>query len=191
MLSEIWGPPLKAKRLKSDMVRAYAVCPGVTQTINVATGAGVPGCAPPSGLSQYKFGEKGSCKVQMRSNIEPLSLCDDPPFCSNPKFTVTCKEIEDAGGSPTNSDGWLLRILLRQTAHDPDAQDVTLIDMPLEFHFPAASNGKLKLKADLYGFCFTFPQCAFLPVCSSLHVQRVAIVDPNGDVFAVMGSSTR
>jgi hypothetical protein len=154
--------------------------------------AGVPGCTPPFVLSPYGFGLKGACSVQFRGNFEdPCSNGFGVP-CSNPSLVAKCTGIEDPiTGEPTESAGWALNLVLRLTTDDPSGGDMTVVDVPAQFAFDSASLGKLKLKAvmnDLFSIdCFG----ACIAGCTSYQILRVAIADPDGSIFAVMGSSSR
>jgi len=184
---------VKAKGLKSDMVRAYSGCPGVTFSApNASTMAGVPACGPPTVMSTYQFGPKGACKVriQQRAEFPCLGICGSD--CANLLIRATCKDIQDSVGAPIESNPWVLRLLARATLDDDDAGDVTIIDLPpSEFFFSQASNGKIKLKQDLYSGVLDPCSWPVLPPCMMTEWLSVKIADPDGKVFATLGSSTR
>jgi hypothetical protein len=190
-----FNAPAKAKGLKSSLVRAYAACPGVTfESTNTSTMAGVPGCAPPYALSDYKFDTaKGKCDIKTGHKLE--SPCSDGSGipCANLSLQVKCSGVLDADGvTPTSSTGWNLNTVARATMDDNSTGDLTVIDFPAQFPLPAASSGKLggkfstnQLLNDLFG-----PGSA-LPGCTAIAVIRVAVADPSGNTFAVMGSGSR
>jgi hypothetical protein len=82
-------------------------------------------------------------------------------------------------------------MVARVTFDDATAGDMTFLDSPLQLGFSAADDGKLKLKTDLYsGFidpCFL----AFAPPCATIAFRSIGIVDPDGRLFATLGSSSR
>lgn len=187
--------PAKARGFKSDMVRAYSSCPGVTFAApNTSTMAGVPGCGPPVAMSTYQFGAKGKCRLSVRHQIEePCSTGIGVP-CSEIATKVRCKDIRDSiTGEPIANGTWSLSVIVRGTVDD--SGDLTLVDSPVQLAFEAPRKGSLKLDASLPGPFNTPPFDPFPPYpwhpCSSVEILSVAVKDPAGNIFATFGSSTR
>ena len=142
--------PAKAKGLKADLVRAYAACPGVTFAApNTATMAGVPGCTPPTPLSEFLFDDrKGRCSIKWRQKIERPCSTGTGVDCSNLSIDVTCRGVTDAGGDPIESGVWSLHVVRRSTLADASAGDLTVIDFPAQFFFDPPGRGKISLRVD-------------------------------------------
>ena len=186
--------PSKAKSLKSDMVRAYSSCPGVTfPTSNTTTMAGVPGCAPPVPLSSYEFGPKGWCKIAITTNFESPCAFASQAECTNPRFSLKCNDLRTSEDAPADAPGWELAVVFRATISDQANGDLTVIDFPLRYPMASAADGKISGKFGLNDLlCQLLSDlCPALPVCSSFEVITAAAVDPDGNVFARMGSSGR
>jgi hypothetical protein len=178
------------------MVRAYAGCVGgiTFPASNTSTMAGVPACTAPTALSEYQFGPKGTCSVQVDQRDEFPCAGSCGFACANLYVRAKCKDIRDSGGSLIQGAGWALRLIARATVGDASAGDMTLIDFfPLELAFQPPTNGALKLKTDLnsqlFDPCIGYP--APFAACATIHWKVMAIIDPSGDVFAVTGSSSR
>jgi hypothetical protein len=191
--------------MKGFMVRYYAACPGITflsPNTGTSTGGGTPGCALPVATSKFLFGPKGSCKLIVKSRIE--TPCSDGfgNSCANPAIKVACKDVRESDGhtaihgeaSSDSGTGWGLRAVARVTLDDPVIGDATVVDFPARFAIPAAhGGGKLKLKTSAQSFLEGFfpDSMALLAPCSSLELKSVSVVDPDGRIFAVLGTSTR
>jgi len=191
--------PTKAKGIKTSMVRAYAGCPGITfPSPNTSTMAGVPGCTPPMTQSAYEFDDETSgCSIRLAQSVE--SPCfDGAPACGRIKLKARCWGILDPGGATlTESPGWSLSIIARITIADETSGDMTIIDFPAQFSSGQASRGKLKLTYDssdpcAYSLCNLFPPPAHaFPVCTTLEIPSARILDPDGNIFAAAGTSSR
>jgi hypothetical protein len=96
------------------------------------------------------------------------------------------------GLSLDETGSWALQTIARASFDDNSNGDMTVIDFPAAFTVGAASKGKLKFKgdtntllADLFG-----PGSA-LPGCTAIELITVKITDPEGNLFATLGSSSR
>jgi hypothetical protein len=199
-----FNEPAKAKGFKMSMVRSYASCPGITfpsSNTSTSTGGGTPACTPPFAHSVFKFNSKGSCSVKTKQKLEaPCSTGDGTYDCSNLSIQLKCKGIvQDDGVTPVTpgmgngGDGWGLNTVARATFSDRDNGDMTVIDFPARFAVPAAKKGKLKMKSDT-NYLLTevvFSPGAELPPCTGIQLISIAVADPDGNIFAVPGSSTR
>jgi len=190
-----FNEPGKGKGLKSSLVRNYAACPGITfPSTNTTTMAGVPGCATPFATSSYKFDTlKGKCDLKTGHKLENPCSSGNPVACSNLSLQVKCSGVTDADGTtPTNTSGWNLNTVARATFNDNSNGDMTVIDFPAQFPLPAAVKGKFGGKFNtndlLNGL---FGPGSELPACTAIQLIRVAVADPSGNTFAVMGSSAR
>ena len=186
----------KAKKLKLDMVRAFGEC----TTSNATTAAGVPACVPPTPLSPFKFGSKGSCRFQTTSRPEIPCSDGSGEDCFNLIFQAKCKDILEVGGDPINSvegvgsgAGWTLSGTLRMTTDDASAGDVVIIDLPFGVQFPASTKGKLKQRIRMTDLCISnaLPCPYRVSPCSSIEIMKPKIFDPQGGEFATPGSSAR
>ncbi len=190
--------PAKAKGFKTSMVRAYAGCPGVTFAApNTSTMAGVPGCAPPFATSEYQFDDDaGQCSVQLTQTVESPCYDDLVPECARIRLKAQCSGVLDPDGTtPTVNADWTFNVVMRLTFDDQTRGDMTVVDFPAQFPFSQPSAGRLKLTYDSSDPCATLP-CLFgpstaLPSCMELQLLSARIVDPDGNGFAVMGSSSR
>ncbi len=198
----LYNSPAKAKGFKTSMVRAFAACPGVTQSINSSSG-GFPTCTPPFALSSYQFGPKGKCDVKVsHKNADPCPLNPaqtDAPVCAEQKLIAKCSDIRQSDGlTPINAaddTGWALQIVARTTflAENDTGTDVsddfpvTLIDFPVTLAMGAPKRGKVLLKTTLSELLATLGGA--LPACTSIQIVSMSIADPTGNIFAKMGSA--
>ncbi len=84
-------------------------------------------------------------------------------------------------------------MVLRATLDDPVTGDMTVVDSPTRFNATPSSAGSLKLKIRVSEL-LAGAGCFFvnsLPTCMQSEIVSVGVVDPDGDLFAVLGSSTR
>jgi hypothetical protein len=185
----------KAKGLKSDMTRAYVPCgSSVTFSVpNTTANSGTPSCFPPTTYSNFEFNEKGKCSVKSKAKAEEPCKTGTLGTCSNVTLQAKCSGITNPGGAtPISGTGWTLATVSRATTDDKLRGDITIIDFPATFKFPAASKGKLKLKEDTHSLLtLLFGEGNELSVCTSLETLQVRIVDPGGNPFANLGTATR
>jgi hypothetical protein len=189
-----FNAPGKAKGLKSSMVRAMSPCPGVTHVApNTSSGtAGTPACEPVTLPSAYTFGPKGFCKLKMTQRLENPCSDGSGTACSGGEIRVKCSDVLDpVTGQPTSTSGWQLNGVTRFTSDDPSHGDMTSVDLPRQWAFSQAKNGKLSLKARLFEFPLGPFFCPFCGPCTSVELLALRIVDPEGNRFATLGSSTR
>lgn len=204
--------PSKAKGMKTDMVRAMVTCGGITfPTPTTLTNAGVPACSPVTPYSAYVFTpadplakNKGKCSVKTKTKFE--SPCSDgsvdpitllPQDCSNTSLQAKCGGVLNSDGATpvdglTGGQGWALKTVARVTFDDKASGDMTIIDFPAQFNLPDAKKGKLKGKFDTNTLLNElFGDGSALPGCTMLELKSIAIADPDGNNFAVVGSSSR
>jgi hypothetical protein len=204
----------KAKGLKTSMVRAQAPCPSTEGggTINSSTQGGTPACTTVArhvggSTSDYLFSPKGGCSVQTLGKLVkdcsavtdqaglPISGVPIGP-CHVVYVKSKCKGIlQSDGETPINSNddpGWSLATLTRATMDDPTNGDVTVIDFPVTFNFPAPDNGKLNMSANSVEALADAIDgaAASLPPCTSIEIVDLVIKDAAGLPFARMGGST-
>jgi len=194
-----FNEPAKAKGIKTDMIRSYSACPGVTMAApNTVTMAGVPGCiAPVSGTpvtrSAFQFSTKGKCSLKTSAKLESPCSTGTGIDCSNLTLKAKCGGITEPDGvTPISSGAWSLNTVARTTFNDSTGGDMTIIDFPAQFAFDTPKKGKMKMQQDTNALLnFLFGPGSELPGCTAIEIVSVSIADPVGDVFAVMGSSTR
>jgi hypothetical protein len=150
--------PAKAKVFKSDLVRAYASCPGIENDVpDAETSTSVPACSDveaPFGLevSSYHFGPGGKCSVKITRRTD--SWLGIQAKCTG--------IVEPDGTTLASGDGWQLWLSVRATIDegDPVHGDMTLRDFygdsfyladPIRFDFDRAEKGTIKLKQDIAG----------------------------------------
>jgi len=194
--------PAKAKGFTASFVREYKACGSFTTFPfpNTVTTSGTPGCTPPFPLSAYGFDDaKGSCSIKWKQAVKQPCPDGSPDACSTIALKLKCSGLLEPGGALDSSEGWGLRLHVRATLEEPGSTAKTIVDDATRIDLPQASNGKASLKAILPEAC-TSGGCLFtlpfglptaLPRCSTFQVLSVAIVDPAGDTFATLGSSTR
>jgi hypothetical protein len=187
--------PTNAKGIKTSMVRAYAGCVGgiTFPASNTSTMAGVPGCTPPFPLSEYRFADdKGGCSVQISQIYKSPCPNGIDTECADVKLKVKCSGVLNPDGmTPTSTGTWVLNVVTRETFDDQSAGDVTIIDLASQFTFQQPSGGQLKLAFSYYDLpCFLICPPP-LPACMQLGLVSASILDPSGNVFAVLGSSSR
>lgn len=174
----------KAKKIKTSMVRAFTPCgePG-GNSVNSSLDGILPACAPPQPLSLYNFKPPcdGSCTVQIKTKIQYCGIPAQPCCCIT--TSTSCKGILAPSSSPA-SGTFSLAMVLRITGNDASNGDVTSISTPFNAMMQAI-NGKIKHKSG----CVTIPPDGVIPACSSVELVDLAILDPDGDRFAVPGVS--
>jgi len=191
--------PTKAGLIKSSLVRHYATCPSETfPAPNTSSNTDTPGCAPPYPSSVYQFGPKGSCTFQMKTKLEDPCPDGCPDPCMRFRYKLKCTDVRDASSEPIaaggTGTGWSLTQVFRATLDDAVRGDMTIVEIPTSVNVPAGDHGKLSMNVDpvdtgLLPFFFGCP--AHPPACSSFQLQSLALRDPGGNIFAVLGSSTR
>lgn len=210
----------KARGMTTSLVRAFTRCwitpdGGINVVIDTQTAGGVPACRsvePPhlgGDRTHYLFDPRsGKCTVQTKAKIEndcavledaggdPLGLPAGP--CHVTYVKARCQGIVKSDGwTPINAPedtGWSLFALSRLSINDPTSGDITVIDLPLTFMFGDPANGRIKLdgsSAEALATMLVGISDAALPTCTSLEISRLAVKDPDGLRFAVMGASTR
>ena len=187
--------PAKAKGIKASMVKAMSSCPGVTfASPNTTSMTGTPACAPPTPLSLFQFEDiKGSCSVKTKHKVEDPCSDGSPDACSNLSLNVKCSGVlESDGATPISGGGWNLNTVARATINDNTNGDMTIIDFPAQFPLPDAKNGGLKGKFSTNQLLFDlFGPGSALPACTAIELITTKIADPNGDLFATLGTSGR
>ena len=187
-----FNEPFKAKGLKSDMIKAMTPCGGTAgQTINTASATGIPACTPPLPLSSYNFGVKGKCSVKTTHKYEAPCKWDGSSECSDITLKLKCSDVLDPSDTPAFGSGWSLSTLARATFNDSDGggDDMTIVDFPAQFPIPDASKGKIKAKLSTNELLDATG--GTLPGCSAVELLNMYLLDPNGDIFASMGSQAR
>jgi hypothetical protein len=193
-----FNEPFKAKGLKSDMVSAMTPCGGTSgAAINTASSTGIPGCTPPVALSSYLFGAKGKCSIKSKAKAEAPCKTTDfaDPSCSDITLKLSCSDILRSDGTTpvggVDDDGWSISTLARTTFEDINGagDEISIIDFPLQFPVPEPAKGKVKAKVSANSLLIGTG--GLLPACSAIEILNLVLVDPNGDPFAQMGTSTR
>jgi hypothetical protein len=194
--------PAKARSIKSSLVRANSPCP-LTSTVpypNTNTTAGVAACTPPTPRSLYTFDDtKGWCSVLVKHSVETPCPDEIASSCSVVKITTKCAGVLDPfviPPTPTSTAGWTLNIINRATFDDESNGDMTIIDFPLTLEMPPFENGKLKSNVLIGGpcdglLCDPFGPSIAPPPCTQMEILSIALRDPDGNVFATLGSSGR
>jgi hypothetical protein len=174
----------KAKQIKTSMVRAFTACgePGGNSP-NATTETGIPSCAPPVPLSAYNFKPPcgGSCSVQIKAAKKVCGTAGTPCCCIT--INSKCSGVLGPDTLPANGP-FSLFARLRVTGNDALGGDMTLIDTPFNRTMNFTS-GKAYYKSG----CIDLPVDAVIPTCSSVEFVDLAIIDPDGDRFAVPGVS--
>lgn len=188
--------PAKAKGMKSSMVRAFAGCPSITFAgPNSSTGGGTPTCSPPYAHSQYLFDDaKGKCDFKTSAKKEEPCGDGSGSPCMNLKISAKCSGITRNDGitpiSGLTDSGWSVSTISRATLNDNDNGDMTVINFPVQIGMPTPSAGKMSVKTDTNTILAGLGIAA-LPGCAQVEVVTLAIQDPSGNPFAVMGAGTR
>jgi hypothetical protein len=209
----------RSKGLKASLVRNFYPCPGTEFHPGelTVTKAGTPSCSPvepmsdPDGLrTSYQFGPSGSCSVSLSAKL--ISDCSEIEDANNPGTSLglpsdpchvtyvrsKCSGIVTAQGAPIDEEdtGWKLTMVTRASLDDQTGGDMTVIDFPITFDFPAPDDGKISLSSnsaqalsDVFG-----TSSADLPPCTSMELVSLVLKAPggtNGLPFAQIGQGTR
>jgi hypothetical protein len=188
--------PTNAKGIKTSMVRAYAGCVGgiTFPASNTSTMAGVPGCTPPFPLSPYRFADdKSGCTISIKTKYSDADVCPgtiQSGPCMDSTMKAKCTGVLDGMGQPSNDPGFAIQILVR-TTFDDGAGDMTISDFPAQFAAPQMQNGAFGITiVPFQSGCELF-ECLKPPGCTSVQILNVSLFDPDGNIFAVTGSSSR
>ncbi|MFN2426540.1 MAG: hypothetical protein ABR587_08855 [Candidatus Binatia bacterium] len=202
---------VRAKGLKTSMVRVYAACPSTDNpSANTQTDGGTEACTPvtPAEVggqgTLYSYGPHGGCTVSLLSKV--VSACEDledssgmplgldPGACHVTRVKAKCKDMLSTNGiAPIGllDVGFKLSVLTRVTLGAEINGDMTVIDYPVTFDFETPNNGGMKLKSStaeaLAGMNGLDPD---LPGCTSVEIVDITIKDPGGRPFARMGGAT-
>jgi len=160
--------------------------------------SGIPACtgvfASSPTPSSFSFGNKGRCSLKTSAKLESPCSTGSGIDCSNLTFVAKCSDLIGLDGlTPISAGAWSLNMVMRMTTNDPSGGDMTIIDFPMQAAFNQPARGKIRLRLDtnrLLNFLLAFGNEA-LPGCTAIELLSAAVADPQGDVFAVMGSSTR
>ena len=184
--------PAKAKGFSTSLIRAFSPCPCISPCPpfpNSQTGTGVPSCAPPYAFSSYEFDTPGRCSFKMYVRHEMPCSNGNPEACTAPTFLLRCSRILDPGGATrTNAPGFQVTFTVRSTMDDPGNGDMTVINFPFNVVLPAAVDGQLYAKFGLADLPF---MDLVTPGCAELEILNIALLDPSGARFAVVGAGTR
>jgi hypothetical protein len=102
-----------------------------------------------------------------------------------------CTGILDSMGQASNHPGFSISLLVRRTADHGTAGDMTLIDFPIQISVPQVHAGAFHVTIDPFEVgCLLF-DCQKPPGCSSIQLLNIAVLDPDGNIFAVGGSISR
>jgi len=189
--------PKKAGGLKSSLVQAMVSCnnPG-GNTPNSTTEGGVPTCAPPETFHTQSGSPgggwlwdpnkgKGDVSFKSAKNKVPGQPADSADLAVQLKMGGILQGTTVPSG-PANGPG-VLATVARATLKDRMNGDMTVVDFPAGFPIQAV-NGKISRKTTANDLLVNTLGQPALPSCSSIEVVSVAVVDPNGDNFATMGS---
>jgi hypothetical protein len=185
--------PAKAKGMKTSLIRSFAGCPSITfASPNSSTGGGVPTCAPPYAHSSFLFHNKnGSCSFSTSAKLESPCSNSQPGDCMNLSIKASCKGVlESDGVTPVSGSGWSISTVTRATLNDPDNDDMTVIDFPVQIPLSVAVNGSFNSKTNTHILLDNLGLPA-LPACTQVEVISLAVQDPDGNPFARIGAGTR
>jgi len=189
-----FNSPAKAKGVNTSLVRAYRPL-GITPCYfpNATTSGGLAACAPPFSFSAFEFGDKGKCTVKTQHIVETTcALAGSSGPCSDVRLKARCAGIlEPNSPTPINGLGWKLAVTYRITMDEDVGGPMTVIDLPFQLPFSAASGGKLSMSVLLNEACVEAGLCLELPPCANFELLTLRLLDPNGDTFATPGSSSR
>ena len=188
--------PAKSKGMKSSMVRSYAGCPSITFAgPNSSTEGGTPTCAPPYAHSTYLFDDlKSGCDFKTSAKKEDPCSDGSGIACMNLGIQAKCSGILRSDGTTPISGvtdiGWSISTISRATMDDPGNGDMTVINFPVQISFPEPSSGKLSVKTGTNDILAGLGLAA-LPGCAQIEIVDLAVQDPSGQPFAVMGAGAR
>ena len=178
------------------MVRYYEPCTGAP---NSTTQAGIPSCAPPVPQSLYEFDSQNSARCLLRLVHYYEALCTDGSgiACSNVLIRSRCNHLLLPDGvTPSNGEsGWALVLGVQFTLDDNSNSDMTVTNFAFQINFPVSSQGDISLWVpgvftnDLLAALFGAGNA--LPGCTSIGVRIAEVHDPDGNIFAALGTSRR
>jgi hypothetical protein len=185
--------PKKAGGLKSSLVQAMVSCnnPG-GNTPNSTTEGGVPTCAPPETFNEQAGSPSGGWKWDEAKGKGDVSFkAAKNKIVGQPADSADLAVQLKMGGiitttGPANGNG-VLATVARATLKDRMNGDMTVVDFPAGFQVTAV-DGKISRKTTANDLLVNVLGQPALPSCSSIEVVSVAVVDPNGNNFATMGS---
>jgi hypothetical protein len=194
--------PVSAKQIKASLVQAFVSCNNPGGNIPNATteGGTVPTCYPSetyhanagSPALGWFFGPKGKGDITFKAGKNKLTPPDNPlntdPTAVDLFITLKMADIRDNTGLATGTNGVVdsvARATLIDRAED-DLGPMTVIDFPTQFGV-TADGGKINKKTSATVILNAINQPA-LPVCTTIELVAVRVLDPNGNPFATIGS---
>jgi hypothetical protein len=189
--------PAKAAKLTSNLVQAFVSCgnPG-GNTPNATTETGtVPTCfpaetyneqagSPPSG---WLWGPKSQGTISFKAGknkvVHPLN---QDPTAVDLYIQIKMSDIRTLAG-PADQDQGTVATVARATLIDRANNELmTVIDFPTGFDVQS-SGGKIQKKTSATVILNALNQPA-LPRCTTIEVVSVLVKDPNGTIFANLGT---
>jgi len=189
--------PSKALGTRIHLVRAYAECPSPPIVApNTSTVDGIPACVDGTGfplpLSVFEFGKDGHCSFKAKAYGEAGGCKGDAgaPDCLHASIKLLCADVVDDVGDPIKpaADEWKVRLGLRATFDDRVADQTMTTDLSVEIGNRPNKPGKVVAEADLASLLAAmFGSGGSLPLCSSVEITNVEVIDDSGALFAVPG----
>jgi hypothetical protein len=204
-----FGHPRSAKALLTTLTQAFVSCGNIGgNSPNTTTEGGVPACAPPQTFAEQAGSPSGTWtwddltpkvygKLYIKRRLPPSCTTGTPAeqaLCAtlNPigdttdlYFRVKLKGVrEDATNFPANGTG-TLTVNVRVTFDDRAGGPMTWIDFPLSFSFEV--NGGTADAIASGDAILNDEGRPGLPHCTSIEILSAAVIDENGNTFAVPG----
>jgi hypothetical protein len=184
--------------LRTSLVQAYVGCgnPGGNPPNTINQG-GVPACAPPetfnvqagSPASGWRFSQVpgvswGRLELNRQSGVfvNPPGIRDTRIRLNLRKIVLTNGTTPVAAGTPGT-----IALVLRATVNDPVNNDMTILDFPINIPFAFTTAGTVTNFTAILGTVMNSSVGFRFPDCASIEVVSVAVLDSNGNVFAVPG----
>ena len=178
--------PDRSHKFRTELTRAYAECDAPDATAQ----GGADACVGPRAESSYRFNAKGRCRVRMRAGIETDGTCVGG--CNDVALGVLCDGIHSDDNTPLGAgENWNLGSTWRATVTEPASGSMTLVDFSLSFAVASQGRGRIRAKhlSSAEMISGIFGPTATLPVCTSIELIDLVLLDPLSARFASSGAA--
>jgi len=182
--------PKQAKQIKAALTQAFLSCNAPNDTTETGT---VPTCSPATTYNEgngsqtgsWLWGPKSKGSITFQAGANKVVNILNPANSADLVIKVKVSDVQDENGPATSNGN--IQTVARATIIDRAASVLmTVIDFPTGFGV-SASGGKINKKTSATEILNALSQPA-LPHCSNVEVVSVLLKDPNGNVFANLGT---
>jgi len=163
--------PRRARRLRVELVRAYAACAQPNQ--GLIDNSAITACGPVKPLSSFNFGRQGHGRVQIQIGGTLGNFL---------RLDVALRDVRDAAGKPVDRGSFTLHYSFRISTDFCPSGECTTTQITKAYPSASCSNGRCVGTGvvDLGGFLTP-------GFDASIEIEQIQVFDSNGTLFAVQG----